>query len=61
MTAPNPPQHSGGVVSPFHLLKCGCVEQVQFHITQVLDGFTQVFWQDMPLRSGFGCRLCGGW
>ena len=23
----------------------------------MFDSLTEVFWQDMPLRSGFGCRL----
>jgi len=47
--------------SPFHLLKCCGVEQIQFFIIQVFDGITQVFGQDMPLRSGQGCRRCGRW
>jgi hypothetical protein len=36
------------------------MEQVQFAIIQVLDGITQIFWQDVPLRFGFGCRICSG-
>ncbi len=44
--------------TPFHLLKSCHVKQVQFTVIQVLDGLTQVFRQDMPLRCGFGCRLC---
>jgi len=47
--------------SPFHLLKCCRVEQVQFCIAQVFDGLTQVFWQDVPLRSGFTCRPGARW
>ena len=47
--------------SPFHLLKCCRVEQVQFFITQVFDGLTQVLWQDVPLRSGLGFCRCGRW
>ena len=47
--------------SPFYLLKCCRVEQVQFLIVQVVDGVSQVFGQDMPLRFGFGFRICGGW
>jgi hypothetical protein len=45
--------------SPFHLLKCCGVEQIQFAVTQVLDGLTRVFRQDVPQRCGFGCRVCG--
>jgi hypothetical protein len=37
------------------------MEQVQFFIVQVVDGVTQIFWQDVPLRCGLGGRICGGW
>ena len=42
--------------SPFHLLKCCRVKQVQFAVTQVLDGSTQVLRQNMPLRCGHRLR-----
>ncbi len=42
-------------VCRLHLLKRCRVEQIQFFITQVFDGLTQVSWRDVLLRSGLGC------
>ena len=55
------PNTRQGSASPFHFVKCCRVEQIQFFITQVFDGFTQVLGQDMPLRYGFGCCLWDRW
>ena len=35
------------------------MHQVQLAVTQMFDGVTQVLWEDMPLRCGFGCGLRG--
>lgn len=55
----NCPSNRREYSSSFHFLKCCCVEQIQFFITQVFDGLSQVLGQDMPLRRGFGRRFRG--